>query len=80
MIAQIAIISNWKEIDYATDRIGVDPPAEVYHYEPFGFHLDDVKMFHKDEQANQIVLFFDAGKYYIKFEEKIYQELTNKFQ
>jgi hypothetical protein len=80
MIAQIALISNWKEIDYASTKICVDPPEEVYEYHPFGFHLDDVKMFHRDLPTNQIVLFFEGNSKAIKYNDEIYQTLITRFE
>jgi hypothetical protein len=78
MIAQIALITNWKEIQKIEDLMGLEPPKEIYEYKTFGFNIDDVNMFHLDND-NLIVLFFSDRTYSIKYEESIYQKLMCKF-
>lgn len=78
MIGQIALVKNWREIKRIEDTLGIDPPDEVFEFMPFGFHLDDVKMFHLDSN-NQIVLFFEGERYSIVYDQIIYNELERKF-
>jgi hypothetical protein len=78
MIAEIALIKNWKERNRADD-MNMDLPDEVFEYMPFGFSLDDVKMFHLDKD-NQIALFFSGDKYWIKYNKSIYDQLMKRFE
>ncbi len=78
MIGEIALIKNWKERNKAED-MNIDMPDEVFEYMPFGFSLDDVKMFHLDKN-DQIALFFSGDKYWIKYNKDIHDQLMKRFE
>jgi hypothetical protein len=80
MIAQIAMIENWEEIDQLSVMGLPTAEKEIYYYEPFGFKIEDVLMFHVDEKKKHIALIFDAKTYYVKHEEGIYLSLVKKFE
>jgi hypothetical protein len=78
MIAEIALVKNWKDINKAED-MNMDSPDAEWEFMPFGFNLDDVKMFHLDKD-NQIALFFSGEKYFIRYDKEIHNQLMKRFE